>query len=124
MKFPLYWEELGRTVAEQLSNFGYGQPDCRVYRYWDDEQPLKTSGVPVKTLVLSRGGQALVVVASYGPAGGATLELDRRRLGLPDDVTAVNAETSAAIDRTGPGRFQLTLPRHDFCLVRVQPSAK
>ncbi len=73
MKFPLYWEPLGRTTAEHLSNFGYGLPDCRVFRYWDESPPVKTSGAAAKTLALSRNGQALIVVASYGPAGDVTL---------------------------------------------------
>jgi hypothetical protein len=119
MKFPLYWEPLGRTIAEHLSNFGYGLPDCRVYRYWDASPPVETSGAAAKTLVLSRGGQALVVVASYGPAGDVILELDRARLGLVGELSAVNLETGAVVASVGAERFKLPLGRHDFCLVRI-----
>ncbi|MCY2989036.1 MAG: DUF6067 family protein [Planctomycetota bacterium] len=124
MKFPLYWEPLGRTTAEHLSNFGYGLPDCRVFRYWDELPPVKTSGAAAKTLVLSRGGQALIIVASYGPAGDVTLDLDLARLALSGELSAVNVETGAAIERIGAGRFKLPLARHDFCLVRVSPTKK
>ncbi|MHB0957154.1 MAG: glycoside hydrolase domain-containing protein [Pirellulaceae bacterium] len=120
MKFPLYWEELGRTTAEHLSNFGYGLPDCRVYRYWDEPSPVTTAGAPAKTLVLSRNGRAFVVLASYGPAGDVTLTLDHEKLGLPDDATAVNVETRVVIERTAPAQFKLALARHDFVLLLIE----
>ncbi len=107
-------------MAEQLSDFGYGLPDCRVWRYWDDAPPLKTTGAPVKTLVLARGGKAMVVVASFGPAGEVELTLDLRRLGLPEEAVAVNVETGQRLERLGPGRFKLPLPRHDFRLLRIE----
>lgn len=121
MKFPLYWEPLGRALAEHLSNFGYGLPDCRVFRYWDEPTPVTTRGAAAKTLALCRGGQALIVVASYGPAGEASVELDRPQLGLAGELAAVNLETGAAIERTGPGQFKLPLARHDFRLMLVKP---
>lgn len=124
MKFPLYWEPLGRAIAEHLSNFGYGLPDCRVFRYWDESPPVKTSGAAAKTLVLSRGGRALIVVASYGPAGEVTLDLDLPRLALAGKLSAVNVETDAAIERTGAGQFRLPLARHDFCILRVSPAGE
>ena len=122
MKFPLYWEPLGKTIAEHLSNFGYGLPDCRVFRYWDEPSPAATSGAATKTLALSRGGEALIVVASYGPAGDVTLDLDLPRLGLSGELSGVNLETGQQIERTGPGQFTLRLARHDFCLVKVLPA--
>jgi len=37
--------------------------------------------------VYARGGKAMVVVTSYGPAGDVTLELDRKALGLADNLS-------------------------------------
>ncbi|MDY0170327.1 MAG: DUF6067 family protein [Thermoguttaceae bacterium] len=124
MKFPLYWEPLGKTIAEHLSNFGYGLPDCRVFRYWDEPSPVKTDGAAAKTLALSRGGEALIVVAGYGPAGDVTLSLDPARLGLSGELSAVNLETGLPIEQSGHGQFKLPLGRHGFCLVRVFPPEK
>jgi hypothetical protein len=109
----------GEAIGEALCAFGYGLPDCRVWRYWDDAAPVKTSGAAVKTLTLARGGEALLVVASYGPAGDVILELDRKTLGLPDDAVATDLEGKKALERLGPGRFKLSIPRHDFRVVRV-----
>ena len=55
-------------VQEQLAKFGYGQPDCKVYRYWEDGFPLETEGANMHALVLARGGQALIAMGNHGPA--------------------------------------------------------
>lgn len=107
------------TIGTHLCDFGYGLPDCRVWRYWDSEQPLHTAGAPVKSLVLACGSRAMLVVASYGDGGEVELNLDRRMLGLPDDALAVDVETGEQLASLGPGRFKLTMARHDFRVVRV-----
>jgi hypothetical protein len=87
--------------------------------YVDEEGKLH-AGVPVKTLTLARQGKAMLVVASYGPAGDVVLELDKKSLALSDNVIAADAETGGELQRLGPGRFKLALPRHDFRLILVE----
>ena len=108
-----------RSRAELLCNFGYGLPDCRVWRYWDDLPPLRVTGVPAKTLALARQGRAMVVVTSYGPAGDVLLELDAKMMELPDQAVAVDAETGEELQRLTPTQFKLALPRHDFRIIFV-----
>jgi hypothetical protein len=55
-------------VQNELAKFGYGLPDCRVHRYWEDGFPLQTEGAKMHALVLSRGGKALIALGNYGPA--------------------------------------------------------
>jgi hypothetical protein len=112
---------VGQHVGELLCNFGYGLPDCRVWRYWDDRLPLTTTGVPVKTLTLARQGKAMIVVASYGSGGEIVLDLDRKSLGVSDSAIAIDAETNAEIQRLEAGRFKCTMSRHDFRLILVGP---
>lgn len=119
IKCGLWYGQLHERVTALLAGFGYGLADCRVWRYWDTEQPVKTAGAPAKTLALARAGKALIAVASYGPAGEVRLTLDTRLLGLPENATAVNAETGEPVERTAPGQFTLTLPRHDFRLIAL-----
>jgi len=119
IKCGLWYGKLHERTTAILANFGYGLPDCRVWRYWDGAQPLQTAGVPVKTLVLARGGEALVIVASYGPGGGVCFNLDRAALGLSGDLVAVNAETDEGFEKGSPDQFKLSLPRHDFRIIRV-----
>ena len=119
IKCGLWYGKLHERTTEILANFGYGLPDCRVWRYWDGAQPVQATGVPVKALVLARAGQALVALASYGPAGDVRVSLDRAVLGLSGDLEAANAETGEPLAVIAPGQFKLTLPRHDFRLVRI-----
>jgi hypothetical protein len=107
-------------VGGLLCRFGYGLPDCRVWRWWDEGLPLKTSGAPAKTLALARGGKAMIVVASCGPEGEVALDLDLKTLGLPESASARNAETGAAIRSAAPGRYAFPLARHDFCVVGIE----
>jgi len=111
---------LHERTAEILTGFGYGLPDCRVWRYWDDAQPVKTEGAPAKVLTLALGGKALLAVCSYGPGGDVLLTLDTRRLKLAKDASAVNAETGESVERLASGQFRIALPRHDFRLLTLQ----
>ncbi len=121
MRMGVDGDAVGRRAGELMCNFGYGLPDCRVWRYWDDRPPLTTTGAAVKTLTLARQGKAMVVVASYGPGGEVVLDLDRqvawragrcRRAGRRDRRR--NCHGSAA------GRFKLAMPRHDFRLILIE----
>jgi hypothetical protein len=58
-------------VQTQLARFGYGQPDCRVYRSWEEGFPLKTQGAENRALVLARGGKAMIALGNFGPAAAA-----------------------------------------------------
>lgn len=121
IKCGLWYGPLHVRTTALLANFGYGLPDCRVWRYWDANQPVKTEGAPAKTIVMARAGRALLAVSSYGPGGDVSLALDLAALGVPADAVARNAETGEPIERTAGGRFKLSLPRHDFRLIEVGP---
>ncbi|HRT28244.1 MAG TPA: DUF6067 family protein [Kiritimatiellia bacterium] len=121
IKCGLWYGPLHARTTALLANFGYGLPDCRVWRYWDADQPVKTEGAPVKTIVMARAGRALLAVSSYGPGGDVSLSLDLAALGVPADAVARNAEIGEPIERTAEGRFKLSLPRHDFRLIEVGP---
>jgi hypothetical protein len=122
MKLDVNSLRLTQEIGGKLNDFGYGLPDCRVWRYWDDPPPMRTTGAPVKTLVLAKAGRAMVVISSFGPAGDVKLSLDRKILGLTGEVVAVNAETAERLAQPAPGSFTLTIPRHDFRLVLIGPA--
>jgi hypothetical protein len=121
MKLSVNTETLVRNTARHLCELGYGLSDCRVWRYWDDPQPIQVSGVPVKTLTLTRAGRAMIVVSSFGPAGKVKLNLDRKMLALAGDIVAVNAETGQQLVQSDRDSFTLIVPRHDFRLVQITP---
>lgn len=58
-------------VQTELARFGYGMPDCRVFRYWEDGFPLQTQGAELRALVLARDGKAMIALGNFGPAKAA-----------------------------------------------------
>jgi len=123
MKFDVNTRQVVQNAAGHLCELGYGLPDCRVWRFWDDSQPVQVEDVPVKTLTLARAGKAMIVLSSFGPAGEVTFKVNQAMLGLSGSIAAVNAETGDVLAQPEPGAFRLVLPRHDFRLVRLEPSA-
>ncbi len=56
-------------IQTQLARFGYGMPDCRVFRYWEEGFPLQTEGAEMRALVLARDGKAMIALGNFGPVG-------------------------------------------------------
>jgi len=123
MRFAASGDADGARVGEHLCRFGYGLADCRVWRYWDDPQPIQVTGVPVKTLTLARADKAMIIMSNFGPAGEVKFNIDRTMLGLSGDIVAVNAETGKQLAQSDRDSFTLTVPRHDFRLVRIAPAS-
>jgi len=108
-------------VHVQMAEFGYGQPGCKVYRYWEENYPLKTEGANVRALVLSNGPKAMLAIGDFGEGGEAALKLDLKALGLPEAARAYDVEKNRQeVRQTGPGAFVLPIKRHDFALVVVE----
>jgi hypothetical protein len=55
-------------IQDRLDEFGYGLPDCKVFRYWEPDFPLETEGANMHALVLTSGGKAMIALGNYGPA--------------------------------------------------------
>jgi hypothetical protein len=106
----------------KLFEFGYGLPECTVYNYWQDDHPATVTGDTVigRTVVISKPGSALVAVTDYGEGGICRVKLDLDTLGLESDVDAVDFETGEPVNRTGPGEFELDIPKHDLKVLRIE----
>jgi hypothetical protein len=111
-------DELHRA-NRPLYEFGYGQDDCRVWRYWDAEQPVRVTGGDAKALVLARAGKALVVVTDFSGGGEYHLRVDVPRLRLPKGFVATDAQTGEALPVTARN-ISLTIPKHDFKMILLQ----
>ncbi|MCY3018795.1 MAG: DUF6067 family protein [Planctomycetota bacterium] len=108
-----------QKVIGLLDAMGYGRPECKVYRYWDADKEVATSGTNVKTLTLSRPGKVLVFVGSYGYGGECQIALDLSKLGLSTEAKATNGETGKPVQRLSPGRFMFPIQKHDFQIILV-----
>jgi hypothetical protein len=114
-----YQPKQDSDLYAKLFEFGYGLPDCTVFNYWEPPHPASVTGLDARTLVLARGGQAIVVVTDYGGGGTARLELKLEALGVPAAATATDLESGAAVERLGAGGFRFELPAHEFKVLKV-----
>jgi hypothetical protein len=112
--------KVGTEQMEPYYRFGYGQDDCTVFNYWAGGHPVKTSNdAQVKSLLLVRGGEALLLVVTWNPKPErVTLSLDAAKLGVKPTV-ARDEESGAALDSAG-GRLTLPLDGYGVRIVRFK----
>ncbi len=90
----------------QLARFGYGLPDCRVFRYWDEGFPLRTQGAEMRALVLARGGKAMIALGNFGPAGAAKPATHHGGPSLVDYDAGQRGLAPAAVAGAAPAELQ------------------
>ena len=98
----------------KLHEFGYGEPDCRVFNYWDDGHPVEVSGIDAKTIAMSRGGNAVVVVTDYGEGGACKVNVNVSALGIAPTAKARDFETGKPVEGDARQGFRFALKKHDF----------
>lgn len=54
-------------LPKVLTDFGYGQPDCQVFNYWDRPVAVTASDSEAKWVLLKRGQELLLVVCTWNP---------------------------------------------------------
>jgi len=97
------------AVQDLMAAFGYGKPECKVYRYWEGGFPLKTEGAKTHALVLARDGKAMLAMGNYGPgrpsaaeegAAPTLEEYDAGQRGLNKPAEEAKPESPAGKDET------------------------
>ncbi len=105
------------TNYDRLAEFGYGQPDVKVYNYWQDGYPAQISGQSASLLV-SKPGSAALVLCDYGDGGTFQVQLDPKTLSLNGPLQAVNMENNEPVQISG-NTLTVPLKKHDFVLIRI-----
>ena len=103
-----------------MYRFGYGDADCRVYRWWDADKPVQIHGPEHKALVLVKPRKVLVVIGDFGGGGAYRLDVDAKRLIINAQCSARDGETGTALDMRSAGRIECEIPKHDFRIVVVE----
>jgi len=108
-----FWENYDR-----LLEFGYGQPNVRVYNYWEKSYPVKISG-ETSSLLVNKPGSAMLVLCDYGNGGNFNIELDVKALGLNGNlkVTRLESGQSVAVNNNS---FSINLKKHDFEVIHIE----
>jgi hypothetical protein len=104
-------------ILKALYDFGYGQPGCQVYRYWDKDFPLRLSGADAEALLLEKGGELLIFVADFGQGGTCTVQVAPERLHVRSELILSDVETGQPIRKTGANGWSFDLKKHDFKLL-------
>jgi hypothetical protein len=107
-------------VHQLMDQFGYGQPDCRVFTYWQKPFPAVLKGTDADMLILNRDGKALIFVASYGQTAQCTVTLDAKALGLKPGGTFTNLEDGKTLESAGDAAAKFELPHHDFRIMEYR----
>jgi hypothetical protein len=98
------------------------EPDCVVYRYWDDRpQAISVSDPAVKTVQYVRPGkEAIVAATNYGKEDTeVTLDVDNSVAGFGGGFTVTDMETEEAIPVSG-SRFSFSIKKHDLRQFRIK----
>ena len=126
-----------------LLDFGYSNPLCDVYRYFEDDLAglMRTSGVELLPLLVrcprnntsrttagSDSARALVFLGSFGPGGIVNVQLDASSLSLASEPAGYDAEThkpvlivtrSARMEHRWLN-FSVRLDQHSFRVVVIE----
>jgi hypothetical protein len=133
-----------KWVQEKLLEFGYGNQDCTVWRYWEPEpvtfESITSNGsINIKALVLSKNGEALILVGNWSSGRDSyniRMNLDLQRLGLTPSIQVRDLEVASnrviatnpknttvprplLLSSTGAGIFDFSIVHNDFALFRV-----
>jgi len=117
-----FQSKIDQEIYAKLFEFGYGDPDCRVFNYWQKDHPVSVSSqsLDAKTLVIAKPGRVLIVVTDYGEGGSGVVDLNMKALSLKPSATAVDFETGDAVPLVGAGRFKISLAKHDFQILKIE----
>ena len=102
-----------------LDDFGYGLPDCQVFRYWEDGHPLEATGARIRGLVLARKGKALLAIGNYGqePPPGERPAADAKPAA---EVTASVEDYDAGVAKRGAAAIEPTVAERTVYTVRLK----
>jgi len=97
-----------------LHRFDIANADCEFVPYWRPDPAVSVTGGDLKLSFYKRPDRLLLVVSNMGEQAGAVLQVDRKRLGLPEQAVLVDAESATTL-----AEARIDVPRHDFRLVYV-----
>ncbi len=113
------WDRNEHELWKKVFNFGYGLDDCRVYNYWDEDYPVKASNDQVKSVLLKRGRELMLVLCTWNSKPETVvLTLDTKALKLKP-ATAINAETEEPF-RLNASRITVPLPSYGVRILRIK----
>ena len=108
------------NTSAVLEAYGYGDVRCDVFRFWEKDFPIETSGPYVLPLVVRCDTHVMTFFGSFDRKGMVNFQL-KPSLGVSAGARAFDAETGAKISPvSGSGNFSFSLDKHSFKIVVVE----
>ena len=120
-----YW-----SVYRQLYDFGYGTATVEVANYWDDDYPVRVSGIDSSSILLKKSAagkleaERILVLCDWSES--ADPKLPDRAVDVSIDgfhpKTAVNLQTGQELEIAPDGQVRFRLKRHDYIVLKLTGS--
>ncbi len=108
------WFGPPEPLTKLAADFGYGRDDCQVWNYWDEGYPVKASDPEAKSLLLKRGSELMLVIATWNPRPAEVrFTLDTRALKLRP-TTVLNEEKKGETIPFDARRATFALPLEGY----------
>ncbi|MBE6371608.1 MAG: hypothetical protein E7055_05995 [Lentisphaerae bacterium] len=109
---PLY-----RKLLQILFDFGYGEPEVPVHVYYQENYPLKITGIDSSSLAVSKGKNLLLLICDWKDGGTAKVVPDPS-LGLGTIVSAIDLETGEKM-AVGNNAVEIPVRKYDFRILKI-----
>jgi len=110
----------GLPAAKTMTDFGYGQPNCKVFNWWQPSPPVSIQGESnAKFLLLQNDGKLLILVVSAGESAMTTVSFNTESLLPPEADVALDAESQKMVP-IRDGAFGFMLPKHDYRIFIIE----
>jgi len=108
------WFGASEPLTKLATDFGYGQDDCQVWNYWDENYPVEANDPEAKSLLLKRGADLLLIVATWNPKPAEVrFALDSRAL-KTRPTAVLNEEKKEETFRMDARRATFTVPLEGY----------
>ena len=109
---PLY-----KKMLERLFAFGYGNPEIPVHVYYEDNYPVKITGIESSSIAVLNNKELLVLLCDWKNGGTASVIPDPS-LGLGKIISAVNLENGKKLNVRG-NAVEVPIGKYDFQLIKI-----
>lgn len=113
-EFPEFWNTLKR-----MFDFGYGKPGVQVRNYWEKDYPVFFPERETSSLLAINGHAAMILVCDWDNGGDCVMELNLKKLPLPQPFRAFNMETGEELKVSG-NKIHFPLRKHDYILIELK----
>lgn len=106
------------NVLEKMFEFGYGNPEVKVWNYWETPSPITVNG-DTSSIVLSKGNAACILVCNYAGDTDFEVKVDRKLLQWGNEtISGINGENGKSLSIQND-TIRFSLKKYDFIFIKA-----